>query len=221
MIVLHGSAGSPYVARVRMQGYAKGVDIALRPAALGTPEFQAMNPIGKMPVLEHNGFILPESLIICEYLEDLHPTPSMLGVTPQERALARLIPRTVDLYCASLFSLLRAASDPSFTINEPTERASLDKGLNALEHFLQPTGYAARAELSLADCVLVPWLYYGNKLAASGDDTLSRFAKLSRYIEMVADDPIAQRVWGEMDEAFRAFMTKWKADQEAAAAKKD
>ncbi len=91
--------------------------------------------------------------------------------------------------------------------------------MNALEHFLQPTGYAARADLSLADCVLVPWLYYGNKLAAFGDDTLSRFAKLSRYIEMVADDPIAQRVWAEMDEAFRAFMTKWKADQEAAAKK--
>lgn len=218
MIVLHGSAGSPYVARVRMQGYAKGLDITLHPAALGTPEFEAMNPIGKMPVLEHNGFILPESLIICEYLEDLHPTPTMLGHSPQERALARLIPRTVDLYCAGLFSLLRAASDPGYSVNLDAERANLNKGLNALEHFLQPTGYAARAELSLADCVLVPWLYYGNKLADIGDDTLSRYEKLSRYIETVADDAIAQRVWSEMDEAFRAFMAKWKADQAAASA---
>lgn len=219
MIVLHGSAGSPYVARVRMQGYAKGLEIELRPAALGTPEFLAMNPIGKMPVLEHDGFILPESLIIAEYLEDLHPTPSLLGDTPRERAEVRLIPRVVDLYCAGLFPLLRAGADPSFTIDEAAERASLAKGLTALEHFLRPEGFAARDTLSLADCVLVPWLYYARMLALRGDDTLSRYPKLTRYAEAIAADPIAARVWAEMDVAFRAFMAKWQADQEAAARK--
>lgn len=216
MMVLHGSAGSPYVARVRMQCYAKGIDVELRPAALGTPEFLAMNPIGKMPVLDHDGFILPESLLICEYLEDLHPTPSLLGATPQERAMVRLIPRTLDLYCAALFPILRAGADPGFTIDEAAERASLGKGLTALERFLRPDGYAARDTLSLADCVLVPWLYYGRMLAARGDGTLNEYPKLARYAGDIGSDPIVQRVWGEMDEAFRVFMTKWKADQEAA-----
>ncbi|SMH54255.1 glutathione S-transferase family protein [Azospirillum agricola] len=216
MMVLHGSAGSPYVARVRMQGYAKGLDLELRPVALGTPDFLAMNPIGKMPVLEHDGFILPESLLICEYLEDLHPTPSLLGAAPQERARVRLIVRTVDLYCATLFPLLRAKSDPGFTIDEAAERSGLAKGLAALEQFLRPDGYAARDGLSLADCVLVPWLFYGKMLAKFGDETLKDYPKLSRYAGAVGADPIVQRVWAEMDEAFRAFMTKWKAEQEAA-----
>jgi len=216
MMVLHGSAGSPYVARVTMQGYAKGLDIELRSAALGTPEFQAMNPIGKMPVLEHDGFILPESLLICEYLEDLHPTPSLLGATPRERAQVRLIPRTLDLYCAGLFPLLRAGADPSYKIDEAAERAGLAKGLAALEHFLRPDGFAARDSLSLADCALVPWLYYGKMLALRGDETLKRYPKLTRYTETIAADPIAQRVWAEMDKAFRTFMAKWKAGQDAA-----
>ena len=219
MMVLHGSGGSPFVMRVLMQGYAKGIDIELRPAALGTPDFQAMNPIGKMPVLDHDGFILPESLVICEYLEDLHPTPSLLGDTAQERATVRLIARLVDVYCGSMFPLLRAATEPSFTIDETAERANLAKGLTALEHFLRPGGCAARDTLSLADCVLVPWLFYGKMLAMRGGDTLSRYPKLSRYIETIAADPVASRVWTEMDTAFRAFMVKWKAEQDAAAGK--
>ncbi|MCG5242154.1 glutathione S-transferase family protein [Azospirillum doebereinerae] len=216
MMVLHGSAGSPYVARVRMQGYAKGLDLETRPAAPGTPEFLAMNPIGRMPVLEHDGFFLPESLIICEYLEDLHPTPSLLGDTPRERALVRLIPRTLDLYCGGLFPLLRAGVDAGFAVDAAAERAGLTKGLTALEQFLRSDGYAAREGLSLADCVLVPWLYYGRMLAARGDALLTQFPKLTRYAEAMAADPLARRVWGEMDESFRAFMTRWQAEQEAA-----
>ena len=54
MMVLHGSAGSPYVTRVVMQAAAKNLDLELRPANLADPECRRMNPIGKMPVLEHD-----------------------------------------------------------------------------------------------------------------------------------------------------------------------
>jgi glutathione S-transferase len=55
MMVLHGSGASPYVTRVLMQAAAKNLDLELRPANLADPEFRRMNPIGKMPVLEHDG----------------------------------------------------------------------------------------------------------------------------------------------------------------------
>ena len=55
MIILYGSNGSPFVSRIRMQGYAKELPIALRQAALGTPEFRRLNPLNKGPVLEHDG----------------------------------------------------------------------------------------------------------------------------------------------------------------------
>ena len=217
MIVLHGSAGSPYVARVRMQGYAKQLPIELRPVAVGTAEFQRMNPLGKMPVLEHDGFVLPESQVICEYLEDAYPTPSLLGRTIQDRARVRLVARTVDLYCGSLFQLLRAASDPSHKIDAAAERAGLEKGLDALDTFLADEGYAVSGELSLADCALVPWLFYGRMLAEHGNDALTRHGKLARYVEFVAGQSLGQRVWHEMDESFRAFMARWKAEQAAKA----
>ncbi|WP_437752938.1 glutathione S-transferase family protein [Sorangium sp. So ce1389] len=216
MIVLHGSAGSPFVSRVRMQAYAKGLKLELRPAALGTPEFQRMNPLGKMPVLEQDGFVLPESLVICEYLEDAFPTPSLLGDTPEARARVRLIVRTVDLYCGGVMSLLRAAADPSYKLNAATERAGLDKGLDALEIFLDGDGFAASKALSLADCTLVPWLFYATMLTKQGDDALTRRPKLARYVEFIGGQELTRAIWGEMDEAYRAFMTRWKAGQVAA-----
>ena len=215
MIVLHGSGGSPYVTRVVMQAAAKNIDIELRPANLADPEFRRMNPIGKMPVLEHDGFVLPESYVICEYIEDLFPTPSLRGESAQDRARVRLVARVVDLYCGSLFPILRAGADPSFTIDEGTERASLDKGLDALEAFLSGDGWAVGGKLTLADCAVATWLYYGRKLTERGDDALTKRPKLARYIAFVADQPLVQNVDAQMDEAFRAFIARWQAEQAA------
>ena len=54
-----------------------------------TPEFLAKNPLGGLPVLElDDGSHLTESLAIIEYLEELHPEPSMIG-THAARARAR------------------------------------------------------------------------------------------------------------------------------------
>ncbi|MGK3986622.1 glutathione S-transferase family protein [Sorangium sp. So ce136] len=216
MIILHGSAGSPFFSRVRMQAYAKGLEVELRRTAQRTPEFQRMNPLGKIPVLEHDGFVLPESLVICEYLEDAFPTPSLLGDTPEARARVRLVVRTVDLYCGGVMSLLRAASDPSFKIDAAAERAGLDKGLDALEIFLVGDGFAASKALSLADCTLVPWLFYATMLTKQGDDSLTRRPKLARYVEFIGAQELTRTIWGEMDEAYRAFLTRWKAGQVAA-----
>jgi len=218
MIVLHGSSGSPFVSRVRMQAYAKELPIELRPAAPGTPELQRMNPLGKVPVLEHDGLIVPESAVIAEYLEDEFPTPSLLGGTSQDRMHVRLVVRTVDLYCGGVGELLRAAVDPGHKIDAEAKRAELNKGLDALETFLAGEGYAVGGKLSLADCTLVPWLFYGKMLTQQGDDALTRRPKLARYVAFISERDLAKRIWGEMDEAFRAFMTRWKAEQASAKA---
>jgi glutathione S-transferase len=217
MLALYGSDGSPFVARVRMQLYAKNLTVELRPALIGTPEFQRLNPIGKMPVLDHDGWVLPESQVICEYVEEAFPVPSLLGGAPRDRARIRLVARVVDLYCGSLLPILRAAADPSFKVDVAEKRAELERGLAALETYLGDDGFAVGSELTLADCFLAPWLFYGAMLTQRGDDTLARRAKLARYTAFIATQAVVQRVWGEMDVAFRAFMTRWQQEQAAKA----
>ena len=58
----------------------------------------ARNPMGQLPCLElDDGRFISEITAIGEYLEELHPTPTLLGTTPQERAEARMWTRRIDL----------------------------------------------------------------------------------------------------------------------------
>jgi len=68
MMKLYSGDLSPYSARVRMQIYAKGLsEIAIeRPAHFGTPKFRQDFPIGRIPVLDIDGDMMPESEVSAE-----------------------------------------------------------------------------------------------------------------------------------------------------------
>ena len=83
------AARCPYCARVRIALAEKGiehdvvqVDLSDRPQWL----LELNPPSGRVPVLDE----LPESEVIMELLEELHPEPALLPSDPGERAKARL-----------------------------------------------------------------------------------------------------------------------------------
>ncbi|MHB8528083.1 MAG: glutathione S-transferase family protein [Caulobacteraceae bacterium] len=58
----------------------------------------ARNPAGQMPSLElDDGVHLSEITAICEYLEEAHPRPALIGTDPRERAETRMWTRRIDL----------------------------------------------------------------------------------------------------------------------------
>ncbi len=62
------------------------------------PPYTDKNPGGQMPALElDNGSVLGETVAICEYLEDKHPQPALIGTTPEEKAETRMWQRRVEL----------------------------------------------------------------------------------------------------------------------------
>lgn len=89
---------------VKMFMAEKGIDIPrveidLRAGENRQAAHVARNPSGQMPTLElDDGSYLAEVTAICEYLEELHPTPALIGASPQERAMTRMWTRRVDLY---------------------------------------------------------------------------------------------------------------------------
>ena len=89
---LYDAARCPYCARVRIALAEKGlawetveIDLSDRP-----PWIYDLNPTGRVPVLD-DGFVLPESAVIMEYLEERYPEPRLLPVGATERARARLL----------------------------------------------------------------------------------------------------------------------------------
>ena len=100
MMKIYNADLSADSARVRMQIYAKGIkDIIFElPEHWGMPEFRERFPIGRVPVLDIDGDLIPESEVIAEYLEEIYPEPSLQGITPRETAHIRTLARIGDVY---------------------------------------------------------------------------------------------------------------------------
>lgn len=104
MMTLYDREGTPNAARIRIVLARKGQDhlvtfrsVDLIGAAQKQPDFLAMNPIGKTPVLVlEDGFAISESTAITEYLDNLDGDPVLTGRTPREKAAVHMMQRRVE-----------------------------------------------------------------------------------------------------------------------------
>jgi glutathione S-transferase len=103
----------PYCARVRLALAEKAVDYETVEIDLrNRPDWlYELNPAGKVPVLD-DGFVLPESAVIMEYLDERFPEPALLPAGREERAQSRLaVFRFDDLLGDDYYALRRG--DPN------------------------------------------------------------------------------------------------------------
>ena len=75
-IVIHGAPISPFVRKVRIALAEKGIAYELRPALPRSEPLLRLNPLGKIPTLEEDGFAVGDSSVICDYLERTRPQPA-------------------------------------------------------------------------------------------------------------------------------------------------
>ncbi len=195
---------SPYSARVRMQIYAKGIaDIVFeRPEHWGMPQFREKFPIGRIPVLDIDGDLTPESEVIAEYLEAIYPKPSMLGSTPRETAHIRLLARIGDIYIINNMFMLSGQARAS-TRNEGVRdllAGQVVRNIKALDRFIGKDGFACSGRLTLADCALVPALFLvENVLSATGvDNPIPTRANVAAYWAAIRKNEHAARVLVEL-----------------------
>ncbi|MDC0033915.1 glutathione S-transferase family protein [Alphaproteobacteria bacterium] len=91
---------SPVCRKVRIALLEKGLEFELRTENLWQrrPEFLALNPAGDVPVMtEEDGLVLSDSGAICEYLEEIVPTPALLPGNASERAEVRRLLAWFDI----------------------------------------------------------------------------------------------------------------------------
>ena len=203
---------SPYASRVRIAIYAKNlvVDVVSPPGGTGSAEYKKLNPTGKVPALEVDGVVIPESEVINEYLEDRFPTPSLRPADPQARARMRLLSRFADLYLApslgGLFGQMNPKTRDAKVVAE--KLAELSTRLDELEALVVASPYAAGSELSLADCALGPVFFFLTRLlpALGAPSPLDGRPKLAKVGATVAQHPAVSKVLGEMGAAMAERM---------------
>ena len=178
VLTLYDAARCPYCARVRIVLAEKGigyetheVDLSDRPAWL-----YAKNPSGRVPVLEEDdGLVLPESLVIMEYLEERVPEPALWPADPAERALGRLWLDRFDARLGHEYYALRRG-DPS----------RLDERLSDLDEALDAQPYLSGREYGLADIGYLPWILRAR--TNLGVD-LEPYVSLSAWLERLSKRP--------------------------------
>jgi len=204
MMKLYSGDLSPYSARVRMQIYAKGItDIVLeRPATFGMPAFRKDNPIGRIPVLDIDGDLMPESEVIAEYLEEIYPQPRMLGATPRETAHIRTLARVGDIYLMNNMFML-AGQSYAQTRNEGVVdllAGQVLRNIKALDRIIGTDGFACCGRLTMADCALVPALFLiENTLPAAGrDNPIPDHANVAAYWAAIQTNAHADKTLAEL-----------------------
>ena len=95
---LYGGALSPFFRKVRVVLEEKGIPYQIQPQVPvpKTPELLAMHPMGKIPILRDGDVVVPDSSVICAYLERVQPSPPLYPQDAAELAAALFFEEYAD-----------------------------------------------------------------------------------------------------------------------------
>ena len=179
VLTLYDADRCPYCARVRIVLAEKGleyetvvVDLDDRPAWI-----YEKNPLGKVPVLEEDVFVLPESAVIMEYLEERYPEPPLWPADPAERAHGRLLVDRFDRLSRPYYALRRG---------EEAAEAKLYERLRDLDSLLAAQPFLTGRAFGLADAAYLPWILRARQ---SLGVELESYSDLSDWVARASERP--------------------------------
>jgi glutathione S-transferase len=159
------------------------------------PYVKVVNTAGQTPALElDDGTTLTEITAICEYIEELHPEPVLIGATAEERARTRMWVRRVDLkVCEPLANGFRYAEGLKMFESRMRCLPEASAGLKAIAHdgleWLEreiPGPWIAGDRFTLADILLFSFMEFGGMVGQPLDPA---FARLNDWFARVKARP--------------------------------
>jgi glutathione S-transferase len=159
MIKLYTFPPSTNSRKVRIALLEKGleferVNVDLSKREQKNPEYLKIHPFGQIPALDDEGFVIYDSTVINEYLEDEYPYPPLMPSDSEGRARARLMEDFRDTHFNPYFvHILQETRKPEGERDEQriqNAKAEITKGLDRIEGELQDREYLA-GPFSLAD----------------------------------------------------------------------
>ena len=187
MIRLHCSLLSTFSRRVRMALLEKDIahELIVVDMAAGAhkkPEYLALNPYGRVPVLEEDGFVLYESTAILRYLELVKSDPSLFPHAARERALVDMHMKLCDLeftrYAGAILFPKRFLPKERWDLAtfEQT-RLPLERHLMILARELDDRDYLVGDRFTAADVVYAPHLQFLPLLEIATPPAIAAWAK--------------------------------------------
>lgn len=205
MLKLYQGRLSVCAVKVRLVFAEKALDwqpinLNLRAGEQHRPEYLALNPNGVVPTLIHDDFVLIESSVIMQYLDEIFPQPPLQPSDPKARSHMRVWMKRVDEYLhpasatltyamvharemrkkspAELAAYFEGVPNP---VTRARQRAAIEHGLNAPEA-AQALSFFQKALADMERQLEVgPWLAGGSYSLADAAMTpyINRFTMLA------------------------------------------
>lgn len=192
-MIVHGSRGSMFVRKVHVVLREKGIafeERALVPVPK-TSDLLEKNPLGKIPILEaDDGGFIPDSSVICLYLERTSPEPAVYPSDPAQYARALFIEEYAD---TRVFEVAGGVLFERFVkpqlLGQPTDEArvhtlltqELPPVLDWLQSQVHPERPTLLPQFSVADAAVAAQLA---ALPAVGEAVdAKRWPRLARYLD--------------------------------------
>jgi glutathione S-transferase len=163
MLEIFWGSGSPFAWRVLLAAELKRIPYESRLLEFGKgdlkkPEFLALNPRGKVPVIRDGDVVLAESIAILAYLERKHPEPPLLGRTPEETGRIWGAISTFESYMRDATTPLNRwlFGDKPRTAEIDEARAQVGRELDRLEARLADHDWLVGDAVSAADVAWFP-----------------------------------------------------------------
>jgi glutathione S-transferase len=176
---VHMFSGSGYAWRVLLALEIKGVAYTEIPvqasqAVLKSPEFVALNPRGKVPVIRDGGTTLAESVAILAYLDRKNPEPALFGRSAEETGAIWRAILDFDLYVAPVW--VERIVVPIFTGQAAAKAEDIRSAARAahaelarLDAAIRRQGWIAAPAFSAADVAVFPIVEVLARAAAKPD----------------------------------------------------
>lgn len=168
--IVYSTPGSPFGRAVLATLEEKGASYQLSPVAPGTFRSEphiSRHPFGRVPVLEHNGYMLYESQAILRYLDRVLPSPALTPADPKAAGRMDQVMNICDWYLFqgvnNVIGFHRIVG-PRLLGLTPDERAIAEAMPKAyavfreLSRLLGNNAYFAGERVSLADILVAPQL---------------------------------------------------------------
>lgn len=170
MIRLHAHPFSTFARRVRIALIEKNIpfeDVSINLAGRQhrTAEYLALNPYGRVPTLEDDGFLLYESSAILMYLEDEHPEPALIPAGAKGRAEVDMHLRLCDAQMAAHAGTIifpkRFMPESKWNLDAIAKAsAEISKHLAIVDRQLEGQDFLVHDRYTLADIAYIPFLHF-------------------------------------------------------------
>jgi glutathione S-transferase len=165
-LVVYGIPQSTYVRSVRMACVEKGVPYTLDPQMPHSETIDKLHPYGKIPALRHGDFTLYETSAILRYIDEAFDGPPLAPKDAKGRARMEQWISTIQAYCDGPM-IRRLVLQYFFPPGGKQDRAVIEaaakeaqKNIALIDAALSPGPYLLGADISLADLLLAPIMFY-------------------------------------------------------------